>query len=148
MNLTYRCRHEKLDGNIRVKRPIIPAFLLGKDNKRIQITAILDSGSDFILIPREIADLLELEYDYKKTNNADSFDGTKLTTTQSNVRIIIEKDRDLRQFECKCAVLLNKDFDHDELIFGSSFFENFKISFDYPKNKFSIKDSQVNVNLC
>jgi hypothetical protein len=147
MNLNYRCKHEKLTNNITVKRAIIPVFLVGNNSKKIQFTAVLDSGSDFILIPREIADLLELKYDTTKKDKAYSFDGTNIVTAQSKIKIILEKDRETKSFDCKCAILLNKDFDHEDLIFGSSFFENFKITFDYTKNRFTIKNSQVNQKL-
>jgi predicted aspartyl protease len=141
MNLNYRCKHEKL-GAFTVKRPIIPVYLVGKEDRKMQLTAILDSGSDFILIPREIADVLKLEYDEGNTDEANSYDGSKIISTQSKVRVIIEKDRELQPVDCKCAILLSKNYDHEELIFGSSFFEKFKIIFDYPLNKFTIKSAK------
>ncbi len=147
MNLNYRCRKEKLDGNIVVKRAIVPVFLSGNNSKKIQFTAVLDSGSDFILIPREIADLLNLKYNSNKKNSANTYDGTEIVTTQSKIKIILEKDRETQSFICNCAILLNKDFDHDDLIFGSSFFEKFKITFDFSKNKFSIKNVIINPKL-
>lgn len=146
MNLKYHCKREHV-GDVFVKRAIVPVFLVGANSKKFQFTAVLDSGSDFVLIPREVADILALKYNEKEIDEAITFDGSKIVTTQSKLQVILEKDREQQSFNCNCAILLNKDFDHEDLIFGSSFFENFKITFDYPQGKFSIKSTLINLKI-
>lgn len=138
MNLTYRCKHLKLDEGVFVKEPIIPVTLIGK-NTNLNFTAILDSGSDFILLPLEVAEALGLNYNEKKKETAKTYSGDKITTTNSRVRIRIQKDREKQVFECKCAILLDEQKQHEHILFGSSFFEHFKIIFDYPNNRVQIK---------
>ncbi len=138
MNLTYRCRHLRI-GELTVKEPIIPVTLIGSNGVKLNFTAILDSGSDFVLLPLEVAEALKLKYNKRKRDSAKTYAGDSITTTQSRVRIKIEKDREKTVVECKCAILLNEKKQHEHIIFGSGFFEHFKIIFDYPNNRFQIK---------
>jgi hypothetical protein len=139
MNLTYRCKHIELDSSITVKEPIIPVTLIGANSFHLNVTAILDSGSDFVLLPREIADALELDYDPGEKETAKLYTGNTITTTQSYVRIRLEKGHDNIEISCQCAIFLDNEKQHEHIIFGSSFFEHFKILFNYPNNRFSIK---------
>lgn len=52
---------------------------------------------------------------------------------------VLEKGRENVEIACQCAIFLEKDKQHEHIIFGSIFFEHFKILFDYPHNRFSIK---------
>lgn len=138
MNLNYHCKHIKLDNETIVKEPIIRIALIGANDLRLTFTAILDSGSDFILLPSEVADILGINYNKEKKETATTYGGTTITTTKSRVKIVLEKDREKTEFECICAVLLDAKREHEHIIFGSSFFEHFKIIFDYSHNKFQI----------
>lgn len=138
MNLIYRCKHLKLEDGAFVKRPLIPVTLIGR-NDRLNFTAVLDSGSDYILLPLQVAEALGLDFDKTDADQANTYDGNIISTTKSKVRISIKKDREKQVFDCKCAVFLGKETKFEEIIFGSSFFEHLKILFDYPHNKFQIK---------
>ena len=138
MNLSYHFKRINLSGFIS-QEPVIHATLIGKDNAKFNVTAILDTGSDFVLLPLEVAQLLNLEFDAEKKEVAKAYSDEPFTTTQSNVHIKIEKDRENIAFDCKCAVSLKKEAQHEYIIFGSSFLQNFKLLFDYPKNRFHIK---------
>jgi len=138
MNLIYRCKHLKLEEGVYVKRPLIPVTLIGRVQS-LNFTAVLDSGSDFILLPLEVAESIGLEFNKEKKDTANTYDGNTISTTKSRVRIRIQKDREKQVFECKCAVFLGKETKFEEIIFGSSFFEHLKILFDYPHNRFQIK---------
>jgi len=139
MNLTYRCKHLKLSEGVWVKEPILEVTLIGLKGTQLNFTAILDSGSDFVLLPLEVAEELNLDFDKTKRDSAKLYSGNRITTTKSRVRVKIEKGREKAVVECKCAILLNKNQQHEHIIFGSTFFEHFKILFDYPNNRFQIK---------
>ncbi|VVB99093.1 Uncharacterised protein [uncultured archaeon] len=140
MNLTYRCKHIDLGNGSRSKEPIIPVTLIGEQGTKFNFTAILDSGSDFVLLPLEVAEALELELDKSAAEKAKSFTGTPITTTMSNVRTRIQKGHEAIEIKCRCAVLLDRQSQHEHIIFGSSFFDHFKITFDYQNNRFQIKN--------
>jgi predicted aspartyl protease len=139
MNFVYRCRHQKI-GDAVVKEPIIPITLFGKNDLVLNVNAVLDSGSDFTLLPIEIAEILNLEFDTTKKNNAKQYSGAKFSTTNSQVFMKISKGRNQSiKFKVKCMINLQKNAQHEDIILGSSFFEHFRILFDYPNNKFQIK---------
>lgn len=139
MKLRYHCKRQKIGESLWVNEPVIPVTFIGKEGIKLNFTAILDSGSDFVLIPKEVADALKLEYNTKDADSAREYAGEKFTTTNSKVRIRIEKGREKADIECLCAILISKDYQHEHIIFGSSFFEHFKIIFDFPKRKFEIR---------
>ncbi len=138
MNLGYGFKRVRVCG-VTVQEPVVLATLTGNSDEKVNVTAILDTGSDFVLLPLEIAELLNLDLDKAKTDSAKTYAGAPLTTTLSRVRIKLEKDREKIEFACKCAVSLTKDAQHEYIIFGASFLEHFKILFDYPANRFHIK---------
>lgn len=139
MNLRFNCKNINLGSGLYVKEPIVPVTLIGQNNIRLNFTAVLDSGSPFVLISKEIADALELEYDKKEIHKAKSYSGDSFSTTMSYITIKIEKRNEKIQVRCRCAVQLDKQKSHENLIIGSSFFEHYRVLFDYPNNKFEIK---------
>jgi len=147
MNLTYRCKHVEISDGVWVKEPLIPITLMGPTGIKLNFTAILDSGSDFVLLPLEVAEALELEYDKTKKDPAKTYVGERITTTRSKVRIRIEKGRENVTIECRCAILLNKEHQYEHIILGSTFFEHFRILFDYPNNRFQIKRPKQQVQI-
>lgn len=141
MNLTFRCKHIKLADGITVKEPIIPVFLQGNKEK-LPFTAVLDSGSDFVLLPIEVAEALELDFDKSNPEKAKVYSGDTITTCYSWVFVTIKKGREQVKVKCRCAIQLEEKRQHENIIFGSTFFEHFRIHFDYPKNKFEIKSAK------
>ena len=142
MHLRYNCKHLKLAEGVWVKEPIIPIALSCKDGRKLDFTGILDSGSDFILIPKEIADALELNYLEGIEIKSKTFEGKEFTTKLSKINIEIKKGRERIPIQCKAAVSIDGP-DYQHIIIGSSFFEHFEITFDYPNNKFSIKNKTI-----
>lgn len=139
MNLTFRCKHIKLSEGLTVKEPIIPVTLVGENSEALNFNAILDTGSDLVLLPLEVAEALNLNFDKSNPESAKVYTGETITTCYSWVRIKIKKGHEHASIKCRCAIQLNKDKQHESIIFGSTFFEHFKIVFDYQKNKFQIK---------
>jgi predicted aspartyl protease len=63
MKLVFRFKEEFID-NKPIMRPKIPVKF-SKNGKSINVIGLLDSGSDFIVIPKELAEYLELKYGTK-----------------------------------------------------------------------------------
>ncbi|MDO8538044.1 MAG: pepsin-like aspartyl protease [archaeon] len=141
MNLRFNCKHQQIAEGVWVKESIIPVTLIGNSGVRLNITAILDSGSDFILLPLEVAEALNLAFNIDTPDLAKTYTGASFSTTKSMVKIEIKKGREEIKLQCKCAVILEKEKQHEHIIFGSSFFEQLKIVFDYPNNKFEIRSA-------
>lgn len=142
MNLNYSFKRIPVSGTrFTAQEPIIKATLIGNNGKKLNTTAVLDTGSDFVLLPLEMAELLELEFDAKDTQKAKTYSGNPLTTTNSRVTIEVEKGHEKISFNCICAISLNADAQHENLIFGSSFLQNLRADFDYPHNRFYLKNT-------
>jgi len=139
MNLVFHCKHLKLTGEITVKEPIIPVTLIGKNGVQLNFTAILDSGSDLVLLPVEVAEALALDFDPSNPETARVYSGETITTAYSNVNIKIQKGREKVTARCQCSIQLEKQKQQEYIVFGSTFFEHFRVFFDYPRNKFEIK---------
>lgn len=138
MHFRYNCKHIQLAQGVWVKEPVIPLTLIGKNSQRIDFTAILDSGSDFVLIPKEIADALEIDYMKGIEIRSSTFEGKEFRTKISKVNMEIKRGREKLSLQCNAAISIDGP-DYHHIILGSSFFEHFEITFDYPNNKFTIK---------
>jgi predicted aspartyl protease len=139
MNLRFNCKTERY-GECEVYLPVVPVILKGeKGHEPLNFTAILDTGSPFVLIPREIADALGLAYDSTKTESAKGYNGDNFTTTKSKITITLRRGREKVTIDCICMIQLDGDREHEHLIIGSSFFEHVRVDFDYPNKKFYVK---------
>ena len=139
MNLYFNFRRTAFSG-ISVLRPEIPISLFQKDGTAVPFTGVLDTGSDFFLLPLEIAELLELEFDKTKTTKASGYEGMQFETSYAKVRFRIEKGKEKIEESCWCAVRTDQEPKPDLLILGSSFLRNFRLEFDYPNNRFHIRE--------
>ena len=83
-----------------------------------------------------MAEALELNFDQTNPEEAKVYTGETITTCYSMVGVKIGKGREQLTVQCRCAIQLEKNKQHEHIIFGSSFFEHFKILFDYPHNRF------------
>lgn len=141
MNLIFRCKHVQFEQGLTTKEAIIPVILSGPTGEKFPTTAILDSGSDFTLLPIEVAKVLKLDYHEEEKTDATGYAGNLFTTTKSKVQIKIQKGHETVECECLCMINLDEKKQHDHVILGSTFFERFRITFDYPNNRFLIKGS-------
>ncbi len=63
MPITFKYVHvPRPDGTLR-RAPYIPIFSIDKAGKLIRIVALIDSGADFTVIPKDLAALLGLKED-------------------------------------------------------------------------------------
>lgn len=139
MNLIFRCKHIHLSADLVAKEAIVPVTLIGKNGVSLNFTALLDSGSDFVLLPIEVAEALELDFDRANPEPAKVYTGETITTAMSKLQMVIQRGNERLDLSCRCAIQLEKNRQHEHIIFGSSFFENVKVLFDYPHNRFQIK---------
>lgn len=85
MKLVFRFKEEFID-NKPIMRPKIPVKF-SRNGKSLNVIGLLDSGSDFIVIPKEVADYLELKYG-SKTEECDGIGGSVcLRYSHANVSI-------------------------------------------------------------
>jgi len=124
-----------LDGHF-VKTPSIPITFFGP-SETLQIIAVVDSGADVSLMPREVAEVLGLKLD-QNIEPAFGIAG-EVQTAEDHVRVKIQKGHENYSFDITVKILLSKDTDIPVLIGRSEFFEEFEITFYEVKEKISLK---------
>mgnify|MGYP001592534256 FL=1 len=111
-----------------IKSPSIPVILSGKGNK-YQFIALLDSGADLSVIPREVAELLGLDLN-KKEEEARGIGGI-VPAIQTNMNIELGKPHEMYSFNIPVKVILSDVDEEIPVLLGrAGFFDKFVISFD------------------
>lgn len=91
MSFTLRYKPVRLrSGNV-IYRPLIPVILEGKE--KIDVLAVLDSGSAMSILPAEIAEVLGLNYSGE--NELSGISGLPLKAKETKRRITFGKGRDI-----------------------------------------------------
>lgn len=135
MKLSFKYKEipskEKLSS---IKRPIIPV-MFSHDDKSITLEAIIDSGSDFILITKEVADILGLSLG--KEISTVGIAGTLGKTVQSHVNLTITDDKNTERFNSvMIEVMVEGGEELEEMIMGRiPIFSEFDINFRENSNR-------------
>ncbi len=125
MTFSFRYKPIKLKSDNVIYRPLIPFTLEGKDEK-IDFLAMLDSGSDISIIPREIAETLGIQYG--KNNEITGISGSPVNSKEGKIKVIFGKGREIYHFEI--PILVPIDNINVPIIIGrAGFFEQFRITF-------------------
>ena len=133
MVLIYKFKKFKLESGAYAKRPIVDIILKNED-KYLEFTAILDSGSDDTTILKAVADYLGLKIEEKEIEMV-GYKG-KGKVRQSKITIIF-KGKVQRQDETlnNVPVAIMQDPEEEDVIIGTTgIFEHFKIVFNDTKN--------------
>ncbi len=109
--------------------PAIPIIILSK-GKKIEIHAIIDSGSEVSLFDRELAKRLEI--DYRLTKDIRYMGGVsgRLLVYVHQLEISVGN----KTFPCKIGFSDERTTSHN-LLGRQGFFENFRITFDETNHK-------------
>lgn len=133
MALSFKYRKEKFKGEYRYY-PKIPVYLHNKSSN-IESAVLLDSGATDIFIPRQIAEVLDLEL--KNEDFADGWNG-KFKVWESEIGIVVGKGSQTFRATLPCVVA-DEIGDEQEIIFGRSFFAFFEVTFNESKKKTTLK---------
>lgn len=142
MAITFRFKKEKISETETTFRPKIPVILSHKRKSKM-IVAILDTGSDVIYIPQWIAEYFELELsrDTKVCQGAE----TEFEYKTSEINLELKKGHE--SFKSKFSVIVPyQNPIHKDVILGTPFLMNFKITFDYRKGLIVLKKTEPKFN--
>ena len=123
------------DGNL-VKTPSVPVILAGRSNIKIEFMALIDSGADLSVIPRDIADLLNINMDGKKDKSIGI--GGEVEVINTNMIVNIKKGHEDYSLNVPVQVILGDN--KMPIILGRAvFFDEFSITFDQIHDRISLK---------
>ena len=130
MSLIYRFRLE--DGTY-IKRPIID-IALKKENKSLEFSVILDSGSDITTVPQAIADILGLEVKDEE-NEMIGYKGRGKIKNGKVMLILKGKMQRIDGVLQDVPIAVMQDPEEQEVVVGTKgVFEPFKILFNDGKS--------------
>lgn len=132
MAFHYFYQSQLTEGNY-IKRPIVPIKI-----NNYEFTGLVDSGSDVIIIPREIAEALQLPK--QGENEVLQLDNTKIKCTQTTLSIEFGKGHEQHNFKTQALISTSP-----RIIIGrNGFFDKFKITFNEDKNHIIFKHNKDN----
>lgn len=108
-----------------IDRPMIP-IIIRKDEKHISTLGILDSGSDFMLIPKDIAEYLNLEL--HGIEEADAI-GSKIETKKSMISLTVSDGKTNIYLQNIPVKVFMQDSFKETIIGRIPFFSEFDITF-------------------
>ena len=121
------------DGTL-VKIPSIPITLIGETS--IDVIALVDSGADISVIPKEMGELLGLDLSGRKDFAYGI--GGKVKTVEVKVGVVVEKGHERYSFRMPLKVVLDK-YDFPPLLGRKGFFNEFVITINEEKERISLK---------
>ena len=140
MVLNYKYKSINRDDGTIAKLPHIPIEIKGVNPSWIQTMALVDSGADLCVIPKDLAELigLDLTGEITKANGI----GGQVDVIRTKMQIKVGKPHNYHTFEnVPVEVILPKT--KAPMILGrSGFFDKFIISFDHHKEKITLKRNQ------
>ena len=126
MALTYHYRILPGKKGAPIKTPSIPVCFKGNSLLSLNVVALVDSGADCSIIPKGLAEVLNLNLS-GQTQDSYGIAGS-IKCIQSSVKIVFRQNHE--KYELSIPLLVSSD-DSCPIILGRrAFFDNFKIVFD------------------
>ncbi len=135
MTISFNYKSVKRPDGTLVRIPSIPVTFFGKEN--FDSIALVDSGADISIIPKDIAEILGLKIDEKKIDKVYGIGGT-VRAIESNVNINIQKGHENYNFNLPIKVVLD-NYDFPIILGRIGFFDKFIISFNQKREKILLK---------
>jgi len=129
--LTYEFVSEKLHSGTFVKRPKVLIRLVGKKTS-IEFWALLDSGSDISMIPKDIADSVGIDYDKNEGEKVYGFEKDAFSCANCKMDLIFKSPKNSAEERLNNvpALIMLTDIENDVILGCEGIFDQFKIIFD------------------
>ena len=132
MTFSFKYKAVQLKSGKSIFRPMIP-LIIGEE--RLNVFGILDSGSDITIIPKELAEVMEIEYGGE--NEVSGISGVPVKSKEGKIKIHFGKGREFYDFDIPILVPEKEGLN---LIIGRlGFFNQFKITFSEAERRIEFK---------
>ena|SRR3989338_2550865 len=139
MALIFKYAHvPRKDGSLR-QAPYLPIYAKNRFGQTMRILALIDSGADSTVIPKDLAMLLGLGgKEYGKTGGI----GGEVKVKYSRFRFNVIGNRERYSLDVPALILDQENSDVPLLLGRHGFFENFHITFRQNEEKIILKRIQ------
>jgi len=136
MSIIFRYVHvPRPDGTLR-KAPYIPIFSRDRNGKLVRIVALVDSGADDTVVPKDLSIILGLkEHEESDTGGI----GGKVKARKSRLSFEIRGSRETYHLDVPVLILQDQSSDVPLLLGRHGFFENFHVIFKQDEEKMILK---------
>ncbi len=133
MVLTFKYKRVKRPNNTELKSPSIPLTIWGT-GQRFEFVALLDSGADVSVIPKDVAELLGLNLSGKQEEARGI--GGKVPAVQTTINIELGRPHEKYNFNIPVKVILKDGEEEIPILLGrTGFFDKFIITFNQKDEK-------------
>ncbi|MEK6792315.1 MAG: hypothetical protein AABX96_04560 [Nanoarchaeota archaeon] len=122
MSFSFKYKAVQLKSGKFIFRPMIP---LAIGEEKINVFRILDSGSDITIIPKELAEVMKI--DYGSENEVSGISGVPVKSKEGRINVHFGKGREFYNFDI--PILVPEKEGLNFIIGRLGFFEMFKIIF-------------------
>ncbi len=137
MAISYRYKNIKREDGVERKLPYIPINVRGSGSSWIETMALVDSGADVSVIPKDFAELLGLDIGGKR-EKANGLGG-EVEVVNSFMQINIRYKHESYTFSIPVQVIMEKT--RIPVILGrDGFFDKFIIEFDHYAERIKLKN--------
>lgn len=124
------------DGTLR-RAPYIPLKITNKFGKPMDVVALLDSGADTTVVPKDLAEVLGLKLEDLETETGGI--GGKVRVKKSRLSFRISGGHESHSLSVPALVLQDENADVPLLLGRHGFFEQFEITFRQDAEKIILK---------
>lgn len=131
---------KRSDGTLR-KAPIIPVYAQSKNGRLLKIFALVDSGADMSLMPKDLALLLGLNEKDTETGTTAGIGG-EIEVKKANFSFVIKNEHEKYDISLVTLVMQNTNLNVPPILGRNGFFEQFHITFKQNEEKIILKKVQ------
>lgn len=127
MTLVFRYM-DKYEAGKLWKAPLVPVHIQDRNGNVLKIDALIDSGSDNIVVPKRLAMLLDLKE--QEMSTSEGIGGT-VETRKSQMVITIKNGDEVYALQLPVMILQDETSDIPLLLGRTGFFDHFHITFKH-----------------
>ncbi|GCC11299.1 hypothetical protein IPdc08_01350 [archaeon] len=129
-------KEEEGHNSVYVYTPSIPVTLVN-GGEAIDVVALIDSGADHCIIPRGLAELLDL--DLSKAPEDTKGIGGSVQAVPTFMNIVVQNSHERYSIKVPASVLMQEDTDIPPILGRVGFFDEFEIRFKQKQLKVILK---------
>ena len=141
--MMFRYKSIKRPNGPPIKSPSIPVTIIGP-KESLELIALVDSGADISVIPKEVAEVLGLDLSGEIQPALGV--GGSIKTVPSHVSLVVERGHERYRLNIPIKVALDQQ-DIPPILGRTGFFEEFEITFNELEEKIYLKKIDRSPNL-